>query len=446
MLDSTTISTLTDLKASTVYRFRFLNGNYDDANSIRYSFRYGDCGSSASIVNFTLIGTDSSLFNKGLDDQQGFVISNGERVELLIVFSANFTNVSICGENAVKAKFVDGHSKLDSNRPVSGAKSIYNINNIKLQPKANLNFNDSSIKNLTFPSVAYVNLTDPVYEQKVAVRRMRPLIRGGGMLTIHGRADYHSGHSENPKIGDVEDWFIINTFPDRQHPIHVHLINFQVVKQYSLRMLLNTSCSLYGMDFYAAAISYAGGPNSTVHYPDVDELYKAVFASGKVNYTILCNQFGSIGKITNLTDALASIFPENVADKNKISGLDVLKECTAEDEDNLKPYNMSCKGGSLYITNPGGEPHSRSFYGRWKDTAFVETLKVFHYRIRWAKSDYNQTRDKSNYFNVPSDQLREYPGFVYHCHILFHEDNEMMRPIMLQLPDGVVPNSTCSQV
>jgi hypothetical protein len=203
MLDSTTISTLTDLKASTVYRFRFLNGNYASSNSIRYSFRYGDCGSSASIVNFTLIGTDSSLFNKGLDDQQGFIISNGERVELLIVFSANFTNVSICGEKAGQAKFADEHSKFDSNKPVSGAKSIYNINNIKLQPKANLNFNDSSIKNLTFPSVAYVNLTDPVYEQKVAVRRMRPLIEGGGMLTIHGRADFHSGHSENPKIGDV---------------------------------------------------------------------------------------------------------------------------------------------------------------------------------------------------------------------------------------------------
>jgi hypothetical protein len=108
----------------------------------------------------------------------------------------------------------------------------------------------------------------------------------------------------------------------------------------------------------------------------------------------------------NLTNALASIFPENVADKNKISGLDVLKECTAEDEDNLKPYNMSCKGGSFYITNPGGEPHSRSFYGRWKDTAFVEVKKVFQYRIRWTKSDYNQTRDGANYFNVPSDQLR----------------------------------------
>jgi hypothetical protein len=29
----------------------------------------------------------------------------------------------------------------------------------------------------------------------------------------------------------------------------------------------------------------------------------------------------------------------------------------------------------------------------------------------------------------------EFPGFVYHCHILKHEDNEMMRPFMLQPSD-----------
>ncbi len=60
---------------------------------------------------------------------------------------------------------------------------------------------------------------------------------------------------------------------------------------------------------------------------------------------------------------------------------------------------------------------------------------MLHYRIRWAKSDYNETEGKwGRYFNIPADQLIEYPGYVYHCHILPHEDNEMMRPIMLQLP------------
>jgi hypothetical protein len=32
----------------------------------------------------------------------------------------------------------------------------------------------------------------------------------------------------------------------------------------------------------------------------------------------------------------------------------------------------------------------------------------------------------------------EFPGFVYHCHILPHEDNEMMRPYMLRPSDVYV--------
>jgi hypothetical protein len=31
---------------------------------------------------------------------------------------------------------------------------------------------------------------------------------------------------------------------------------------------------------------------------------------------------------------------------------------------------------------------------------------------------------------------------VYHCHILFHKDNEMMRPIMIQLPQNAQLNTS----
>lgn len=49
------------------------------------------------------------------------------------------------------------------------------------------------------------------------------------------------------------------------------------------------------------------------------------------------------------------------------------------------------------------------------------------------------------YFHVPVDQLREFPGFVYHCHILGHEDNEMMRSIMLQVPDDYASSNKASK-
>ena len=39
------------------------------------------------------------------------------------------------------------------------------------------------------------------------------------------------------------------------------------------------------------------------------------------------------------------------------------------------------------------------------------------------------------YFHIPEDQLIEYPGFVYHCHFLTHEDDELMRNFMMEPSD-----------
>jgi hypothetical protein len=50
-------------------------------------------------------------------------------------------------------------------------------------------------------------------------------------------------------------------------------------------------------------------------------------------------------------------------------------------------------------------------------------------------TEYNEKFRSYPYFKIPEDQLMEFPGFVYHCHILPHEDNEMMRPYMLQPSD-----------
>ena len=60
---------------------------------------------------------------------------------------------------------------------------------------------------------------------------------------------------------------------------------------------------------------------------------------------------------------------------------------------------------------------------------------MFQVRIRWTKTDYGLDGDSYPYFSVPEDQLIEYPGFVYHCHFLNHEDNELMRTIMMQPSD-----------
>jgi len=45
---------------------------------------------------------------------------------------------------------------------------------------------------------------------------------------INGATAWHSPTTENPALGDTEEWWIYNTTPDA-HPIHVHLVNFEVL-------------------------------------------------------------------------------------------------------------------------------------------------------------------------------------------------------------------------
>jgi hypothetical protein len=72
------------------------------------------------------------------------------------------------------------------------------------------------------------------------------------------------------------------------------------------------------------------------------------------------------------------------------------------------------------------------WYKHWKEVVTIQPGEYFRVRIRWASTDYDELLSPYPYFKVPEDQLIEFPGFVYHCHFLQHEDNELMRPIMMQ--------------
>jgi len=67
----------------------------------------------------------------------------------------------------------------------------------------------------------------------------------------------------------------------------------------------------------------------------------------------------------------------------------------------------------------------------WKDTAISLPGQVLRIKVRWAPTD--ATATGKNYFPFDPDHGH---GYVWHCHIIDHEDNEMMRP------DAVYPNSS----
>jgi hypothetical protein len=60
------------------------------------------------------------------------------------------------------------------------------------------------------------------------------------------------------------------------------------------------------------------------------------------------------------------------------------------------------------------------WYRRWKETILVREYEVAVIRVRWTATTYDENVQAYPYFHIPEDQLMEFPGFVYHCHILPH--------------------------
>ena len=62
----------------------------------------------------------------------------------------------------------------------------------------------------------------------------------------------------------------------------------------------------------------------------------------------------------------------------------------------------------------------------WKDTVIVYPGQVTRFVVRWAPTDIPAITPPAQ-ANFPFDPNGGH-GYVWHCHIVEHEDNEMMRP------------------
>jgi len=69
----------------------------------------------------------------------------------------------------------------------------------------------------------------------------------------------------------------------------------------------------------------------------------------------------------------------------------------------------------------------------WKDTAIMYPGEVTRIVIRWAETDapIATTSAGANTYPFSEAELFDAVGYVWHCHIIDHEDNEMMRPYIV---------------
>ncbi|MDH5375014.1 MAG: multicopper oxidase domain-containing protein, partial [Candidatus Bathyarchaeota archaeon] len=86
---------------------------------------------------------------------------------------------------------------------------------------------------------------------------------------------------------------------------------------------------------------------------------------------------------------------------------------------NLAPYLQKTPvlaGPGVFITEHG-----------WKDTIQMNPGEVTTIRVRFKPIDWDIHQTGAPLFGYQFDPTTG-PGYVWHCHILDHEDNEMMRP------------------
>jgi spore coat protein A len=196
-----------------------------------------------------------------------------------------------------------------------------------------------------------------------------------GLMSPGVAADFpKDGVSELPRVGSTELWEIINLTMDA-HPMHTHLAQFQILSRQS-----------FGAgypDAWAAAFYAADGtPRCGTAYADPGNPCPGY---GPPNTYGIPNGDGAVGG-------------------NPAVG----------------PYLL-----------PDRSPPAPEESG-WKDTAKAMPGQVLRILVRFAPTyaPVSAARPGKNLF--PFDPTKG-PGYVWHCHIIDHEDNEMMRPYRVVL-------------
>ncbi|HEX3048577.1 MAG TPA: multicopper oxidase [Bacillota bacterium] len=303
------------------YRFRIVNGS-----NARFYHMFLSNGQS-----FTQIGSDGGYLPKPVT-LTAAMVAPAERIDILIDFSKVAPGTKIILQNDSVAPFPSG-DPVDPN--TTGQIMQFTVmGTIAVSPAplpAVLNTLPVLTPNAPKRTLVLFEVEDPATGNPVIV-------------TLNGQR-WFNPVSELPRVGSTEDWELIN-LTDDTHPIHIHLIQFQVLNRQAI-----------DRDRYTADWVALNGQ------PPLD------------HPTIVLNP---------------------------------------------TPY--------LQGTPVPPDPNERG----WKDTIRVnpDTVApgaVTRIRVRFAPQNADPAKAQPGVNLFPFDPTFG-PGYVWHCHILDHEDNEMMRP------------------
>jgi spore coat protein A len=317
------------------YRFRVLNGS----NARFYNLKFSNG------MSFTQIGSDGGFLPKPVN-LTNLVIAPGERADILVDFSQVTSKDKIVLQNSAKTPYPDGDD-IDPNTSVImqfsvSGKSEGSANSVKLPDTLN-----------TIPKLV------PNKKRVLTLTEVQGIDANGDQAPIAGLLNgqhWEGNISETPQVGSTEEWQVVNLTMDT-HPIHLHLVQFQVVGRYKL-----LDPSVYEKDW------------------------------------LQLNQVG-------------------LTDQNGMKMLPFIEDYRVK-ELPIDPYISKD-----LIPPTAGEMG-------WKDTLQMNPGEVTIIRFRVTPQNADPAKVSPGINLYPFDPTVG-PGYVWHCHILDHEDNEMMRPMKI---------------
>lgn len=207
------------------------------------------------------------------------------------------------------------------------------------------------------------------------------------------------GISEKPRVGSIELWEIINLTADA-HPMHIHLAQWQILNRESYDVDGTQGSGIPG--------GYVGLDNGT----------------GRPILGAWPTAFGS-PCISN--DPALTYDPTN----------DPFNPCPGAGPP--LPYRTPNGDGAIggnpaispYLLHDAAPPAPEE--SGWKDMAKSHPGQVLRLLVRWTPTSTPVTPHKSLAgVNLYPFDPTVGPGYVWHCHILDHEDNDMMRPYTVE--------------
>jgi FtsP/CotA-like multicopper oxidase with cupredoxin domain len=370
------------------YRFLFLNGS----NARTYEMFLVDRNSKVMGPPMWVIGTDGGYLDQPvLIDPNApkpattkLVMMPGERYDVIIDFAGLAPGTQLLLRNVAKTPFPNGVTPQGNT-----IGQVMQINVVAGTGAPDPGYDPATGPALRSGSGAIERLA-PAATTPLRRLTLNEVMGAGGPLEVlvnntkwggSNRNDFVpfpnadgsiTYYTELPEEGETEVWEIVNLTADA-HPIHLHLVQFQLMNRQKFD--LKKYDALYNASFPSGIYEPAAGPPLAYAGP--------------------------------ATDPVTGGSPWNCSLAGAVCG----------GNPDVTPF----------LKGPVQPPNAHE--NGWKDTVVMYPGQVTRIAVRWAPTD------------VPVSTVGSFPfdpngghGYVWHCHIIDHEDNEMMRP------DSVQPN------